>query len=241
LAVVAQDASIEDFSQVFAAGGAADEFFSKHLAPFVDTSVRPWRYKSPESASALVDAAGAAYGVAPHASASQPTLHGELLKLLAHSGPSLDAFYRAQQVRDLFFRDAGGKKFAWKMDLRVMELEPSITELIVDIDGQGQRYAHGPVQAFPVTWPGPRGGSTAELSANPRISGPTSTLLASGPWALFRLLERGRITDTATPGRISVEFSLDGRKVLLDISSGSGPNPLNSDVLKGFRCPGRVA
>jgi type VI secretion system protein ImpL len=81
----------------------------------------------------------------------------------------------------------------------------------------------------------------AEITANPRISGPTSTLLTNGPWALFRLLEKGRIVNTATPGRLSVEYAFDGRKALLDINSGSQPNPLNSDVLKGFRCPGRAA
>jgi type VI secretion system protein ImpL len=241
LAAVAQDASIEDFTLVFSAGGAADEFFGKYLAPYVDTSVHPWRYKDPNAANATVGTEGAANGMAPAPSTTGPTLLGELLKLLAQSGPNLDAFYRAQQIRDLFFRDAGGKKLAWKMDLRVLELEPSITDLIIDIDGQGQRYIHGPVQAFAVSWPGPRGGSMAEITANPRISGPTSTLLAQGPWALFRLLEKGRLVNTATPGRLSVEYAFDGRKALLDINSGSQPNPLNSDVLKGFRCPGRAA
>jgi len=248
LAATAQDASIEDFTLVFAVGGAADEFFSKYLAPYVDTSVRPWRYKDPNTANAMVGADAAPTATATTGSApalmpatTGPTLLGELLKLLAQSGPSLDAFYRAQQIRDLFFRDAGGKKLAWKMDLRVLELEPSITDLIIDIDGQGQRYVHGPVQAFAVNWPGPRGGAMAELTANPRISGPTSTLLTSGPWALFRLLEKGRIVNTATPGRLSVEYSFDGRKALIDINSGSQPNPLGSDVLKGFRCPGRAS
>jgi hypothetical protein len=145
---VAQDASIEDFTLVFAVGGAADEFFNKYLASYVDTSVRPWRYKDPNTANAMVGAEGAAAGAAPAPATTGPTLLGELLKLLAQSGPNLDAFYRAQQIRDLFFRDAGGKKFAWKMDLRVLELEPGITDLVIDIDGQGQRYVHGPVQAF---------------------------------------------------------------------------------------------
>jgi type VI secretion system protein ImpL len=241
LAAVAQDASIEDFTLVFAAGGAADEFFNKYLASYVDTSVRPWRYKDPNMANAMAGVEGVAGGAAPATPSTGPTLLGELLKLLAQSGPNLDAFYRAQQIRDLFFRDAGGKKLAWKMDLRVLELEPSITDLLIDIDGQGQRYIHGPVQAFTVNWPGPRGGAMAEITANPRISGPTSTFLANGPWALFRLLEKGRIVNTATPGRLSVEYAFDGRKALIDISAGSQPNPLNSDVLKGFRCPGRAA
>ncbi len=241
LAAVAQDASIEDFTLVFAVGGAADEFFNKHLSPYVDTSVRPWRYKDPNTANAMGVADGAVAGTAPAPATAGPTLLGELLKLLAQGGPNLDAFYRAQQIRDLFFRDAGGKKFAWKMELRVLELEPGITDLGIDIDGQGQRYIHGPVQAFPVNWPGPRGGAMAEIIANPRISAPTSTLLTNGPWALFRLLEKGRIVNTATPGRLSVEYVFDGRKALIDINSGSQPNPLNSEVLKGFRCPGRAA
>lgn len=241
LAAVAQDASIEDFTLVFSAGGAADEFFNKYLASYVDTSVRPWRYKDPNTANAMVGAEGAAQGVAPAPATTGPTLLGELLKLLAQSGPNLDAFYRAQQIRDLFFRDAGGKKFAWKMDLRVLELEPGITDLVIDIDGQGQRYVHGPVQALPVSWPGPRGGAMAEITANPRVSGPTSTVLVNGPWALFRLLEKGRIVNTATPGRLSVEYTFDGRKALIDINAASQPNPLGSDVLKGFRCPGRAA
>ncbi|MDB5829489.1 MAG: type secretion protein IcmF, partial [Variovorax sp.] len=152
-----------------------------------------------------------------------------------------DAFYRAQQIRELIIRDAGGKKLAWKIDVKVLDLEPSITDLVIDIDGQGQRYIHGPVQSFTVTWPGPRGGSMAEFVANPRVSGATSTLMTSGPWALFRLIDKGRIVNGATLGRTGVEFTFDGRKALLDISSGTQPNPLNSDVLKGFRCPGRAA
>ncbi len=241
LAAVSQDAAVEDFAQVFAVGGAADEFFTKYLLPFVDTSVRPWRYKNPDTANAMVGAENIAAGTPPAPVATGPTLLGELLKLLAQSGPNLDAFYRAQQIRDLFFREAGGRKLGWKVDMKVLDLDPTITDLVMDIDGQGQRYIHGPVQSFTVNWPGPHGGSMAELAANPRISGATSTVSTSGPWALFRLLDKGRIVVGATPGRATVEFSFDGRKALLDLSSGSQPNPLNSDLLKGFRCPGRSA
>ena len=241
---VAQDAAIDDFTLVFAAGGALDEFFSKYLASLVDTSVRPWRYRNPDSANApmAVEApvAGMPVWAAPSPAAG-PTLLGELLKLLARDGPSLDAFFRAQQIRSVFFRDAGSRKMAWKMDLTVRELEPSITELLLDIDGQGQRYVHGPVQPLSIVWPGPRGGLMAEITAQPRVSGATSTLLAQGPWALFRLLDKGRVVDTATPGRMSVEFLFDGRKTLIELGTGTQPHPLNSDLLKGFRCPGRTA
>lgn len=243
-AAVAQDASVEDFTLVFSAGGALDEFFSKYLASFVDTSVRPWRYRNPDGINLFPgsDALnGLSAAMAVPAGVSGPTLLGELLKLLARDGPNLDAFYRAQQIRNVFFRDPGGRKMAWKMEIAVRELEPSITELLIDIDGQGQRYVHGPVQPLTVAWPGPRGGLTAEVTAHPRISSATSTLLMQGPWALFRLLDKGRSVDSATPGRSGVEYVFDGRKALLELGAGSQPNPLNSDLFKGFRCPGRTA
>ena len=147
---------------------------------------------------------------------------------------------RRRQLRDLFFRDAGGKKFAWKLDVQVLELDPSITDLMIDIDGQGQRYVHGPVQTLKVDWPGPRGGTMAELVANPQISRATSIVDVRGPWALFHLLDKGHIVNGTTPARSTVEFSFDGRKALLGIHADSLPSPLNSDLLKGFRCPGRA-
>ncbi len=233
-----EDASAEDVSLMFSAGGAVDSYFTKYLAPFVDTSVRPWRYKNPAAGNALVGVENAAAGVAPAPAVSGPTLLGELLKLLAQGGPDLAFFQRAQQVRDLLFRDADGRRLSWKMDLRVTELEPSITELIIDIDGQAQRYVHGPVEPLAVKWPGPRGGVSAQITAQPRISAAGSTILAQGPWAIVRLLRKGRIVSTATPGHTAVEYNLDGRRAVLDVSSGSQPNPFNSDLLSGFRCPG---
>ncbi len=37
------DANLSDFAQYFGPQGLVDKFFDKYLAPFVDTSVRPWR------------------------------------------------------------------------------------------------------------------------------------------------------------------------------------------------------
>lgn len=232
------EVSIEDFQQLFAAGGALDEYFNKTLLPYVDTSVRPWRYKNPATANMLTPAD--ANGSVPAAATAGPTLTGELLKLLAASGPNPDVFARARQIREVFFRDATAKRLNWKLDVRVSEMDPSITDMVLDVDGQGQRYAHGPVQTWGLNWPGPRGGAAVDLTANPRIRTETSTIHTSGPWALLKLIERGHIVSTATSGRVAVEFFLDNRRLVLDIaSSASLPSPLTTDVLKGFSCPGR--
>lgn len=231
-AAAGQDAAIEDVTQLFAAGGATDEFFQRHLSMFVDTSSRPWRYRT------TVIADNPATGTATAMPGTGPTLSGEWLKLLAQGGPDLDTFYRAHRIRELLFRENGGRKLSWKLDITVLDLDPTITDLVVDIDGQAIRYRHGPLQALKVEWPGPRGGSMAAVTANPQISGATSVLSVDGPWALLRLLEKGRVLTSASAGRVNIELGFDGRKALLGITAGSQPNPLNSDVLRGFHCPG---
>ncbi|RKT99180.1 type VI secretion system membrane subunit TssM [Burkholderia sp. Nafp2/4-1b] len=203
-----RDVGIDDFTRVFAQGGVIDDFFVKTLSPFVDTSAKPWRYRTLPGATEPVQ------------------------------GPDLEPFEHAKAIRDVFFNDPGHKQLTWKADIRIPELDPAIMGLSLDVDGQSSLYQHGPVAPFTVSWPGPRGGVHAEITANPRIRPETSTIAADGPWALMRLLQRGRVVETATPGRTRVAFDFDGRKAALDIAStGSVANPLTSDVLRTFRCP----
>jgi type VI secretion system protein ImpL len=231
-----QDASIEDFNAIFAAGSPADEFFKKSMAPLVDTSVRPWRYKSPDSANLMVNSDVLANGQAPAAAVTGPTLTGELLKLLSKSGPNPDIFDRMAQIRQVYFREPEAKRMALKLSASVQALDPSVTEVTMDFDGQVQRYAHGPVQPFTILWPGPRGGTLVDISVQPRIRPDTSMMSARGPWALLRLLDRGKITQSASAGRVDVEFEFDTRHMTLSLDTG-GNNPLARNLLKGFSCP----
>ena len=45
------DVTRDDFSRLFAPGGALDDFFQKNLAAYVDTSARPWRFRKLADAS----------------------------------------------------------------------------------------------------------------------------------------------------------------------------------------------
>jgi type VI secretion system protein ImpL len=203
-----RDVSIDDFTRVFARGGVIDDFFTKTLEPFVDTAAHPWRYRTLPGATEPVQ------------------------------GPDLEPFEHAQAIRDAFFGAAGQQQLSWKADIRIPELDPTITGLMIDIDGQTTLYQHGPVRPFTVIWPGARGGVHAEITASPRIRSNSSTISTDGPWAWMHLLQKGQIVETATPGRTRVAFDFDGRRAVLDIAStGSVANPLTSDVLKSFKCP----
>ncbi|MDR0528818.1 MAG: type VI secretion system membrane subunit TssM [Zoogloeaceae bacterium] len=233
----AHDASIEEFTRLFALGGSADDFFQKQLASYVDTGTRPWRYRDSGNM-VMSDNPHATNDLPMPSAANVPTLQGEYLRQLQRYIPNPDVFAQIQEIRGVFFRDSEAKKMTWKMDFKIVEIDPAIVEFIINIDGQVLRYIHGPIQVFPVNWPGSRGGTVAEISANPRVRSETSTIVANGPWAIFRLLDRGKIIDTANPERVLVEYDLDGRKALLEISTGGQKNPLSSGLLRNFKCPG---
>jgi len=203
-----QEVDPDDFVQLFASGGLFDATFKRSLANYVDTSSTPWRYKS----------------VKPGAAAIR--------------GPALQPFERAAEIRAAFFGAGGGKGLSYRLTGRIVSVDPSITELLLDVDGERLRYVHGPISPFSFTWPGPRSGSRLELSAKPRVSSSTSSIYLTGPWAPLRLLQSGRVTSTASSGRAQVDFDLDGRHAVLEIGGGRGGNFLTGSLLRDFRCPG---
>uniref|UniRef100_UPI002E7689B9 ImcF-related family protein n=1 Tax=Collimonas silvisoli TaxID=2825884 RepID=UPI002E7689B9 len=241
-ATSAQEVSLDDFARIFGAGNAAEIFFQKQLAPFVDMSRRPWRYKAPGVTNLLspADAMTAAAGIPAASANAGPTLLSEMLKLLAKEGPNPEHFAQVQAIHETFFQDPNSKKVAWKVDMRINELDPTITELVMDFDGQAERYSHGPVRPFTINWPGPNGGRAAEIRATPSVRPETSGIITNGPWALFRLLERGTLSNSGVAGRSMVTFDVDGRKARIGLDTGNLPNPLISDVLRGFVCPGNI-
>jgi type VI secretion system protein ImpL len=235
-----QEVAIDDFNAVFASGGAIDEYFNKYMKPLVDTSVRPWRYKDPSSANALIGTEAITNGQVPVAAATGPTLTGELLKLLAQGGPNPDVFAQSAQIREVFFKEPGASRMAWPIEIKVQSLDTSIDELLIDVDGQSLRYAHGPVQASKFVWPGPRGGTIAEVAALNKGKPEAGNIQMRGPWALFRLADRGKVINGASSGRVAVELMFDNRRAVIELG-GAGGTAFAGSLLRGFSCPGRVS
>jgi type VI secretion system protein ImpL len=68
------DVTRDDFTRLFAPGGLLDDFFQKNLAQYVDTSSRPWKFRTVGDTS------------------------------LGDASASLVQFQRAAAIRDVFFR-----------------------------------------------------------------------------------------------------------------------------------------
>ena len=108
-----------------------------------------------------------------------------------------------------------------KLDIKPIALDASISQLVLDIDGQVVKYSHGPQVSVPVQWPGPKGSSQVRLYATLAGGGNTPSQSFEGPWALFRLLDRAQLQPTSQPEKMIATFNLEGRRAQFEINSAS--------------------
>ena len=120
----------EDFARLFAPGGLLDSFFQKFLAPQVDTSQKPWRFRDPAMGRSA----------------------------------ALAEFQRAQVIREVFFR-GGGNAPSIQLEFKPLEMDASIQQFTLDVDGKVVRYAHGPQVSVRAQFPGSGGRSQVRISA----------------------------------------------------------------------------
>ncbi|KQV78223.1 type VI secretion system membrane subunit TssM [Rhizobacter sp. Root1221] len=153
---------------------------------------------------------------------------------------TLAQFQNAAVIRDTFFR-AGGNAPGLRLDFKPMEMDATITQFTLDIDGQVVKYAHGPLIPTSVQWPGPRGTGQVRVALQPvSTSGGLSGSVNEGPWALFKLFDRQLIEPAGAPERFKATFTVDGRKAIFVVSASSVRNPFRLPELQNFTCPGRL-
>lgn len=145
-------------------------------------------------------------------------------------GAGLADFQRAAKIREAFFR-GGGKAPGFKVDLRLLEMDLAIKELVIDVDGQAMKFTPGNTAAQTFTWPSARVASQIKLSM-----GGTPQLF-EGPWALFRMIGQNEVQVSPQPERFTVLLNVDGRKAKLEVISASALNPLRLREMQAFRCP----
>ena len=171
----------------------------------------------------FVDTSGTTWKAQPVAGVAPPVTPADLAQ-----------FQRASQIRDLFFA-AGGNQPAVRFDISPVSTDAK--EVTLDLGGLSVPYAHGPVRATSVTWPGQNRISNVRLVFEPPPSSGQPVLQASGPWALFRLFGQGSLQQTDSADRYTLNFTVGDRHASYEIRAGSVLNPFAPGVLQGFQCP----
>jgi type VI secretion system protein ImpL len=152
------------------------------------------------------------------------------------SPADLAQFQRAAVIRDLFFAP-GSTTIAVRFDIMPVDLDPGASQVSLEFDGTSVAYAHGPSRSTEITWPGPNHMQNVRLVFDPPPGGGTGVLSETGPWAMFRLFDRGALRQAGSPERYTLTFTLGERQATFEIRAGSVMNPFAPGVLQDFRCP----
>ena len=149
---------------------------------------------------------------------------------------ALAEFQRAQVIRDVFFR-GGGSTPSIQLEFRPVEMDASIQQFSLDVDGKLVKYSHGPQIAVPVQFPGPGGRSMVRAQVSPSPAVGSNGVTFNGPWALFRMFDGVQIVETRQSERFVATFNVEGRRTVFEIFASSVRNPFRLPELSQFRCP----
>ncbi|WP_295472324.1 type VI secretion system membrane subunit TssM [uncultured Pseudomonas sp.] len=151
----------------------------------------------------------------------------------------LQTFQRASAIRDAFFR-AGGTQPVVRFELKPVAMDASISQFLLDLDGQQISYDHGPSRPVAMQWPNPGSIGVVRLSISPPSASGRSGVTLDGPWAWFRLLEQSDLTPGNAPDRFNLRLRVDGASIAYELRANSAFNPFKSRVLSGFNLPERL-
>jgi type VI secretion system protein ImpL len=105
---------------------------------------------------------------------------------------------------------------------------------MLEIDDRQYKYEHGPVVTENATWPGTDSSGRVRVNFED-ASGINSSFSINGEWALFRLLDRSRITKKGRD-RFNIRIKSQHRTAEYEIIADSVVNPFDTDVLGEFSC-----
>lgn len=146
----------------------------------------------------------------------------------------LKQFQLAAQLRDTLFT-AGGARPTLRFDLTPVNIDAALSQVQLEIDGQSVPYAANELsRATSIVLPSGKGGGQVRFEATPALRTDNAT---DGPWAWFRMMDKGIVQTTAQGERYRLTFDLDGRKATYQLDASSVINPFRRLELQQFRCP----
>lgn len=148
---------------------------------------------------------------------------------------TLQQFERAVAIRDTYF-PVGAQQPKIQFEVRPVQLTGDLSQVLMIIDGQQVAYAHGPIMAQRLEWPGSAGPAEVRIVLT-RLDGTQVSDAVPGPWALFKLLDKAG-KPGPSPDRVLVSLFAGNSGAVFEFVTSSALNPLQTRLLGEFRCPG---
>lgn len=155
---------------------------------------------------------------------------------LEFSPEILRYFERANDIKQTFFKGGSGQPNL-SFQLMPLQLDAAASQGLIELGDQRVVYQHGPLRLSRMTWPPSGMSERARFSVRSLNTGSFSSIASDGPWAWFRLLDKGQTNVTSTRDRFRVTFEAEGLKATYEIRADSVINPFITQELRSMRCP----
>lgn len=148
----------------------------------------------------------------------------------------LAALESADRIRRAYFTRSGSLDVEFALE--PLNLSANKRRSVVNLDGQLVEFSHGPRQSIPLVWPNTlRDSVESRITLVPvQVNRSPRSLSESGPWALFRLLDRADITGVSDSA-VDVRFQVDDGEMRYRLHAASNTNPFTQQLLAGYRIP----
>ncbi|HLV77857.1 MAG TPA: type VI secretion system membrane subunit TssM [Marinobacter sp.] len=146
------------------------------------------------------------------------------------------ALERARQIRQAFFTRGGSLDVEFALE--PLNLTSNKRRAVVNLDGQLVEFSHGPRQSIPLVWPNTlRDSVESRITLVPvQVNRSPRSISESGPWALFRLLDKAEIAGVSS-NAVDVKFTVDDGAMRYRLHAASNTNPFTQQLLSGYRIP----
>lgn len=141
---------------------------------------------------------------------------------------TIRSFQHASTIRNAFFRQ-GSRTASAVAD--VMLAGGDSNGLVFEYDGKATTLGSGGESAMRVEWPPRNPAPNARLY----FSKTGQVISGEGLWALFRLFDRGQVEGASD--RLRLSYTIDNKKVVLELRASSANNPFRLPALEAFQCP----
>ena len=151
-------------------------------------------------------------------------------------GAVLTSLENADRIRRAYFTRGGSLDV--EFSLEPLNLSANKRRSVVNVDGQLVEFSHGPRQSIPLVWPNTlRDSVESRITLVPvQVNRSPRSLSESGPWALFRLLDKADITGVSSSA-VDVRFRVDDGEMRYRLHAASNTNPFTEQLLAGYRIP----
>lgn len=152
---------------------------------------------------------------------------------------ALKMFEHAYQIQTAFF-DRGSDTPRIEFGLRPLELDRTVSSLMIEIDGQSMTYRHGPLKVTNFIWPGASGQSKTRVVFTPPSGGRSINTTYQGEWSLYRMLDELSEKRSETRKDLKLHFSLMGNNAKVELLPKSIRHPFWNSSVEKFSCPTRL-